>query len=153
MDKKPIKRKKELQALSRDHHQGLLLSWKIRTALSKKIELSRIKSYLDWFYKEHLLAHFEIEEKYLFPVLGNEHELVKKAIADHRRLSRLFNEENDLEKSINLIEEELEMHIRFEERILFNEIQMAANDDELQLIEKHHHNESFEENTKDRFWL
>jgi len=37
--KKPIKRDKVLQPLSHDHHQGLLLCWKIRTGIKKGIEL------------------------------------------------------------------------------------------------------------------
>ncbi|CDF79955.1 hypothetical protein BN863_22430 [Formosa agariphila KMM 3901] len=34
-DKKPLKRHKSLQPLSRDHHHGLLLAWKIRADLRK----------------------------------------------------------------------------------------------------------------------
>ena len=33
----PIKRSEYLKPLSRDHHQGLLLCWKIRTGLKKGI--------------------------------------------------------------------------------------------------------------------
>ena len=42
MKSKPIKRHKALQPLSRDHHHGLLLSWKIRAGFSKNIEPNRI---------------------------------------------------------------------------------------------------------------
>lgn len=116
---KPIKRNEALQPVSREHHQGLLLCWKIRQGLKKNIAPNRMKVYADWFYKEHLLPHFEIEEKYLFPVLGNEHELIIKATAQHRRLTRLFTDQQQLAKSLSFIEEELETHIRFEERVLF----------------------------------
>ena len=37
MHPKPQKRHKALQPLSREHHHGLLLSWKIRTGFSKDI--------------------------------------------------------------------------------------------------------------------
>ena len=56
----PIKRHKALQPLSRDHHHGLLLSGKIRAGFSKNIEPLRIKNYADWFFKNHLIPHFEI---------------------------------------------------------------------------------------------
>ena len=38
MQNKIQKRHKALQNLSREHHHGLLLSWKIRTGLNKNIE-------------------------------------------------------------------------------------------------------------------
>src|SRR5690606_36276296 len=69
-EKKPIKRDENIQPFSREHHHGLLLSWKIKTGFKKNLELERIKRYTDWFYKNQLLPHFEAEEKYLFPILG-----------------------------------------------------------------------------------
>ena len=148
----PIKRHKAIQPLSREHHQGLLLSWKIRTGLSKGVSTDRIKTYADWFYRTYLTPHFEEEEKHLFPILGNDNVLVKKAIAQHRRLERLFKSTSELEKSLNHIEEELEQHIRFEERILFNEIQKVANEQQMQSILEHHKETKFLESTTDWFW-
>ena len=141
-----------MQPLSREHHQGLLLSWKIRTGISKGVSVDRIKSYLDWYYNAHLEPHFHAEENYIFPILGNGHELVKKAISQHRRLERLFNNPTELKKSISLIEEELEGHIRFEERILFNEIQKVATEDQMNMVSDLHPETKFEENNADLFW-
>ena len=75
MKVKPIKRHKAIQPLSREHHQGLLLSWKIRTGLSKGVSTDRIKTYADWFYKTYLIPHFEEEEKH-------RHYLPNKLLAD-----------------------------------------------------------------------
>lgn len=44
---KPIKRHTALKPLSREHHHGLLLSWKIREGLKRNIEIPRIKKYID----------------------------------------------------------------------------------------------------------
>lgn len=148
----PINRNKALQGVSRDHHHGLLLCWKIRTGFSKNIKASRIKRYADWFYKTHLVPHFEIEEKYIFPILGKQNQLVKKALAEHRRLVRLFGEADNPHRSLSLIEEELEQHIRFEERVLFNEIQKVATVQQLTAILKLHTDEKFNDNTDDPFW-
>lgn len=148
----PIKRDKAIQPFSREHHHNLLLCWKIRTGISKGVAASRMKKYTDWFFEEHILPHFKLEEKYLFPVLGKEHKLVKKALAEHRRLARLFNEKKAVGKSLSLIEEELDAHVRFEERVLFNEIQQAATDDQLKTIKEEHTDVKFEENTEDEFW-
>lgn len=148
----PIKRNENLKSISREHHHGLLLCWKIRTGLKKEIPLGRIMQYSGWFYQNHLLPHFEIEEKWVFPVLGNDHELIKKALADHRRLRRLFESSDEWQKTLSLIEEELERHIRFEERVLFNEIQTIATEDQLMQIKIHHKSSDFSDNTKDPFW-
>ncbi|MCM4158278.1 hemerythrin domain-containing protein [Antarcticibacterium flavum] len=151
--KKPIKRHEALKPLSREHHHGLLLCWKIRQGVKLDVNMARIKSYTDWFRRHYLDPHFEAEEKYIFPVLGNDHELVKRALAEHRRLKRLFNQEADLAIAMNSIEEELDSHIRFEERVLFNEIQAVATEEQLADIEKHHNGIQFsDDDWKDHFW-
>lgn len=149
---KPVKRSKSIQPLSRDHHHSLLLCWKIRKGFSKDVAPERMKKYTDWFFEVQVLPHFEIEEKYLYPVLGEKNELVKKALAEHRRLKRLFKDKTDLVKSLGFIEEELELHIRFEERELFNKIQRKATEEELAVIAAKHKDEKFQENTEDEFW-
>lgn len=149
----PIKRNESLKAISRDHHHGLLLSWKIRNGIKKEIVPERIKKYVDWFYTSHLQPHFELEEKYVFSILGNEHELVKKALTEHRRLVRLFELNIASMKNLIQIEEELESHIRFEERILFNEIQTVATEEQLQQIKLSHSEGDFSDNLTDPFWL
>lgn len=147
----PIKRHKSIVPLSKDHHLALLLSWKIRTGFKKNIDPKRIKTYSNWFWKNHVQEHFEIEEKYVFPILGNEHPLIKKALAEHHRLKKLFESENEINNNLSLIEEELEDHVRFEERILFSEIQKVATEEELKNIEIHHQN-NFCDDWKDEFW-
>ena len=148
----PIKRNEALKPLSRDHHHGLLLCWKIRQGIKLNIEPERIQKYLDWFWMSYLKPHFEIEEQYVFPILGNENELVKQALAEHRRLKRLFENEGELSKTNSLIEEELEKHIRFEERVLFNAIQSVASSEQLIQIEIDCVDKCFYENLSDPFW-
>ena len=149
---KPLKRSKELQPFSREHHHGLLLSWKIRKGFTSNVETERIKRYADHFFETSLIPHFEDEEKYVFPILGNEHEMVKKALAEHRRLIRLFKKTTDVTRSLSQIEEELEAHIRFEERVLFPEIQKVATKKELQRVADHHTEIEACEDWDDEFW-
>ncbi|WP_308993161.1 hemerythrin domain-containing protein [Mariniflexile litorale] len=151
MSQKPLKRHKALQPLSRDHHHGLLLSWKIRAGFSKNIEPERIKTYADWFFKTHLIPHFEMEEHYVFSILEPENDLVKKALADHRLLKRLFANE-DIKLALSNIEEVLDKHIRFEERVLFPEIQKVATEAQLLDIEKIHKEADFIDKLDDEFW-
>ncbi len=150
---KPIKRHQCLQPLSREHHQGLLLCWKIRTGFKKGVEIARMKRYSDWFFDTQIKPHFAVEESLLFPILGNDHELVKTALSQHQQLTRLFQDSIEVEKSLGLIEKQLDQHIRFEERVLFNEIQQVANAEQLASFDEQHTESAFEENTKDQFWL
>jgi len=153
----PIRRHNALQPLSHDHHLALLASWKIRMGLRKSIEPQRIKKFCDFFYTSHLAGHFKLEEEYIFPILGAKHELITKALADHHALSGLFAQEQADINTLSRIEMELEEHIRFEERILFDEIQQIATEEQLSRIAAIHpggkrdiaHIESWE----DEFWL
>ncbi|MCF8258868.1 MAG: hemerythrin domain-containing protein [Flavobacteriales bacterium] len=148
----PIKRHECLQPLSRDHHHGLLLSWKIREGFKRNVEVERIKQYADWFFVHQLSPHFELEERSVFPILGNDHESVKRALAEHRRLRRLFVDMKDITRALHLIEEELEAHIRFEERVLFKEIEAMATLQMLTDVALMHADGEYNEVWEDEFW-
>jgi|SRR5690554_3818113 len=149
---KSIKRHKAIQMFSREHHYALLLCWRIRQGLKKSVELDRIKQLSDWTFKTYLKPHFEEEEKYFFPLLDEDDKLKKRAIAEHRRLERLFNDTSDIKRALNLIEEELEAHIRFEEKNLFNRIQEVAENEQLRKIEQLHQEIKPTDIWKDNFW-
>lgn len=148
----PIKRIEHLKALSRDHHHGLLLCWKIKTGLKKNVDPDRIKKYINWFWESHLKNHFEIEEKYVFPILGNEHDLVKTALLEHGELEHLFTSTENVQFNLEQIIDKLKSHIRFEERTLFNEIQKVATPEDLEKVYEAS-TDQFEEDWEDEFWL
>jgi iron-sulfur cluster repair protein YtfE (RIC family) len=147
-----IKRHLALQEYSKDHHQALLLCWKIQVGFSKGIAAERIKVYADWFYENHILEHFQKEEKYMFPVLGSEHKLIVQALEEHKILLALFTDTAQIEDSLKQIQTLLKAHIRFEEQILFNEIQSAATPQELEKIAQFHKDEKYVDNLNDVFW-
>jgi hemerythrin superfamily protein len=149
----PIKRSAYIQPFSRDHHHGLLLCWKIKTGLINKIVADRIKAYADWFYITHLLPHFDAEEKYIFPILGAGNELIKKALLEHARIKKLFEASDHIPQNLAHIVKELDHHIRFEERVLFNEIQACATPEQLESISHFHSEDKFIDNLTDPFWM
>lgn len=151
-NKKPMKRHKALQPWSRQHHFGLLFSWKLRKGFTKNIEIERLQEYAKWFFKNEIKPHFRDEEKYLFPILEENNELVERALKEHRRIKRLFNDTKSPEKSLNRLEEELDAHIRFEERILFNEIQKVATETQLEKITEIHNESQEILEYNDPFW-
>ncbi len=146
----PIKRNKALQPLSREHHQGLLLSWKIKKGISKSVAPERIADYIKWFHEHYLKPHFEAEERHLFPILGNEHPLVARALKEHAELTALV--EVNLHNNLNEFASLLEKHIRFEERVLFNELQETATADQLIHLEEQLTDTSFCGIWEDEFW-
>ncbi|MEP6260605.1 MAG: hemerythrin domain-containing protein [Gillisia sp.] len=152
---KPIKRHESLIPLSRDHHHGLLLSWKIRTGEKKGISTQRIYSYANYFFNSQLVPHFRLEENNVFPLLGAEDPLVKQALKEHRELESLFTKENGTGEDLTAIANLLEQHIRFEERILFTEIQNRAGEEALMNIEKMENgiNTPSPDDWNDKFWL
>lgn len=154
MEKKaPLKRDPALRHLSHDHHHGLLLCWKIRQGFKLGIEPARMKNYCEWFWTSYLDPHFEEEEKVIFPVLPEEDPLIKQVLSEHKRLRKLFSSWENPEKTLGQIEEELEKHIRFEERILFPEIQEKATVEQLEAIAANGKPEKFIENDVDPFWV
>ena len=154
MKKKAENKKVELTPLIEEHNEVILFCERIREALRNKIETERIKKYVDWFKTAYLDPHFEIETKYIFPLLGNNNVRVKRALANHRRLDRLFGETTELNKVLNKIEEELSSYIGFEERILYNEIRISASPQQLEEIENLHRKLDFSDDEwDDQFWL
>lgn len=152
MESTLVKRKKILLPLSKEYNHSLLLCWKIRVGFRKSVELERIKAYTDWFFKNNLKPHFTMEEDFIFPLLGKNNNFVKKALTGHRRLTRLFEDNTDIERSLSLLEEELENHIRFEKGQLLNEIQKIGHEKELDLIMKIYSESMSFEDWGDTFW-
>lgn len=148
----PLKRHKSLQPISREHHHGLLLAWKIREGFKNEIEPIRMKKYVNWFWNHHLQSHFEFEEKYIFPILGENNSMVIQAMKEHHQLKQLIHENDDIVTKLSQLETLIVSHIRFEERILFNKIQGIASDEQLKYIQENHDAIAVEEEWKDEFW-
>ncbi|MFN3760414.1 MAG: hemerythrin domain-containing protein [Algoriphagus aquaeductus] len=154
MEKKaPLKRHPALHHLSHDHHHGLLLCWKIRQGFKLDVEHDRMKTYCEWFWENHLQAHFEEEEKLIFPILPEDDPMIRQALSEHKRLRKLFFTWENPAKTLGQIEEDLEKHIRFEERVLFSVIQEKASATQLEVIAAQGDREKFVENGDDPFWI
>lgn len=89
MRNQPIKRSKSLMMLSKEHHYGLLTSWKIRRGIALKTEPKRIADFVINFWESHLNAHFIAEEEILFNTTN--HILIDIALEQHSKLRILIN--------------------------------------------------------------
>lgn len=153
----PIKRHPAIVSFSKDHHFGLLLVWKIRQGLNKAVNPERISNYVLFFFKEDLENHFKEEEQLLFNKLAIDDALRKRAETDHRSIYKLIVaiEKNKADATLlNQLADELEKHIRFEERELFNHLQNNIKADDLEVIARRFSNSGkiVDEKWEDSFW-
>ncbi|MGU9937055.1 hemerythrin domain-containing protein [Empedobacter brevis] len=149
-----MKRNEHIVLLSKDHHFGLLCSWKIEQGLNKKVELKRIADYVNYFWKNHLDEHFEQEEQILFPYSNDEYNNQIKT--EHTVLKGMVKmiihqPEKKLLEDFALY---LKNHIRFEERSWFPSLQEKLNESELEQIGKqlNHVHQNVDDNYIDEFW-
>lgn len=134
----PLERHALLRPVSREHQEALSFCWRVRRALEQGTDPAVQMQAAVAYYHQRLLPHFAIEEEVVFPVLGAMDPLVKRAVAEHRRLTRLFLSTADPLSDLSRIEDELEAHVRFEERVLFPAIQKAATEQQLERIDRMH---------------
>lgn len=154
----PLKRHPALVPYSREHHEGLLLVWKIRQGLRTGIEATRITEYVTHFFQYSLAPHFDREERFLFTKLAYHDPVRIQALEEHREIRKLLEL---LKNPVSLLErltafaDRLEAHIRFEERYLFNHLQHILPEEELQVILEKTAAESLvaETHWEDPFWL
>lgn len=142
--------------LSKEHHYGLLASWKIRRGFELATDQKRIAAFVIDFWQAHLNAHFIAEEEILFNTIT--HVLIDEALQQHvqlRRLLKLISQEGSSEQ-LTEFANLLEQHIRFEERQVFKMLQQELSEEKLTEIGKQleeMHSQPFEDNYKDEFWL
>ncbi len=148
----PIKRVSGLLQLSREHHYILLLSWKIKTGLDKHVELFRIRQYLSWFYRHHLLPHFEREEQMLFRLPGADHQHCQTALEQHRHIRAIIENPRADADELNRLQQLLRENVRFEERVLFRQIQQLPALQTAGVLQQPGHEARFSDNESDPFW-
>ncbi|MCE3283042.1 MAG: hemerythrin protein [Chitinophagaceae bacterium] len=120
----PVTRTQELQPLSRQHHNGLLFCLLLKKGLKLGADSDVMREFIQWFWFKDLSHHFELEENYLIPLKRGYPDLaedIDRMVDEHHELRNIINEIslNATSDAIDELQKSLEMHIRFEERILF----------------------------------
>jgi hemerythrin-like domain-containing protein len=153
-------RHKSLIPLSQDHYQGLLLAQQIRT--TDRVMIAGWSSdpkeqarFVAAFFRDHLVNHFEAEEKSLFPLIlqyvPSAEDRITELQREHRQLKdfaeRFGNSTaEEPERHLQQFSELLDAHIRKEERDLFPLFEAQAPADVLeqagQLLHRHYPDQS-----------
>ncbi|MBS1531669.1 MAG: hemerythrin domain-containing protein [Bacteroidetes bacterium] len=135
-----MKRSKSLLVLSRDHHHGLLLAWKIRQGVKVGADPKVITDYVAWFAKEELLKHFGEEETEVLIHLPDHDTLKQRTLAEHRRITGLISSitanGTAAEEELLSLANHVDDHIRFEERELFPYLETHLTPEQLDQIEQ-----------------
>lgn len=137
-----MKRHPALIELSRDHHKGLLLAQLMKKDAPPYKGLPTDPAgkcaYFHAEFEVKLKAHFEEEEKILFPNVSSASveikQLCEELIEEHQQLYTLKTQLNPEKPDTTIMHEAgrlLEQHIRKEERVLFQKIQETLSKDAL----------------------
>jgi hemerythrin-like domain-containing protein len=123
----PLKRREELQALSEDHHNALVIALRCRRLAAGNFDVDRAKfwaSVLE-FYALQIVPHFEVEETYLLPALRalGETEMAERILDEHERLRAMISDAVPDDAALDSFGQLLDDHIRYEERIVFEATQ------------------------------
>lgn len=138
-----MKRHPALIPLSHDHHDALSVARRLKRsadAPEPEIRIDAARAFIAFFDGE-TTRHFREEEELVFPLLAPEHPLVRRAVTDHARLRALVSMlDRDVDSAsvtgelVTRIATELETHIRFEERELFEAVQREVAAAELETV-------------------
>ncbi|HEX6915485.1 MAG TPA: hemerythrin domain-containing protein [Chitinophagaceae bacterium] len=134
-----VKRSQELQPLSRQHHNGLLFCLLLQKGLKKQADLEVMQEFIRFFWYHDLQHHFELEEKFLVPLKSGYHQLtegIDRMLQEHYQLRNIINEISIVGSyaSIAELRDQLDAHIRFEERELFPRIEEVISEQQRKAI-------------------
>ena len=132
-----MKRHVQLQPLSRQHHNGLLMAMLISKGIKKNASLDVMGDFISYGWRDELKEHFEMEESVLIPALEKKSfdpALTSQLLEEHRQLRLIVQKAIDhfaTAKDITAFASLLEKHIRFEEKIYFPRAEETLNETEL----------------------
>ena len=148
----PLKRHPALQPLSREHHQILLLGFKLRQGFRNNIDPKRMMNYCQWFFSSFLLPHLKKEETFLVQCLGHTSELISSLRENHKTVVKAFTNLNPSQSSLKELEQVVISHVRYEERNLFGEVQELLSEEDLQFLNSNLDELNFQDHLGDVFW-
>lgn len=137
MENPPLPRHPALQPLSREHFGGLVLARDLLRAGARDAtpgERRAVVRRLATAWREDLEPHFADEERLLGPLIESAAQF-RRLIAEHREIERLSREAArmaaEADPDAGLLADLgrlLHDHIRWEERVLFPEVEAAMSD-------------------------
>lgn len=136
-----MKRDKNLETLSWEHHDALVSAYRLKAGVEKKADVSHLRDYLLYIWANDLPHHFEQEEQALIERIRDKEGsqlVVERVLAEHKRFAVLAQEveawEGDVFEKIREFAVLLKEHVRFEERNFFPFVEENTSVEELAKI-------------------
>jgi iron-sulfur cluster repair protein YtfE (RIC family) len=148
-----VKRHTALQPFSREHHEMLLLAQLLKVDAPDYPKLPKTLNdkakYAHGIFESIIKAHFEREEKLLFPLIAGINAsidgLLHVLIDDHAELVFRFETlagEVNQQLAMHEVALLLEQHVRTEERVLFEQLQETLTPSQWKTIQENIKDES-----------
>ena len=142
-----MKRHAALVPLSRQHHDGLALGVMIQRGLcdgvgpASSAECERLRKQALDLWQLEFRGHFEVEERIVFPAAREAVDpgLVDALLGEHEQIRQQFAaleqaSESDAGPLLGRLRDTLVHHIRTEERVLFEAMQEAMDEQQLEAL-------------------
>ncbi len=132
----PLKRSKELSPLSREHHDGLQFVWKLRQGLENKTTMGKLKEFTIFYWQQHIKPHFFHEEQVLSKFIPEDNVLLKQMRIEHEMIRELILQlgQDSSAQIFSTLADIIYKHIRFEERELFQWVEVHLTKEQLEEI-------------------
>ncbi len=137
-----MKRNKNLQPLSRQHHNALMAVLLLKKGVQKRADVQVMQDFILAVWKDELQPHFEAEEKWLSVATHHPHltSLHQRMLQDHETIRKYIYQFYTTVSTHEIVQsfyELLEQHVRFEERTYFPALEQYLSVKELQIIGTH----------------
>ncbi len=132
-----MQRAVSLQPLSRQHKSALMTCLLIRKGVSKQASISVMSDFLLKCWQVEIKPHFEQEESSLIPALRTYPEgknFADAILRDHelwRTAMTHLEQANVTHRLLGDLADQLEQHVRFEERIVFPSLESSLSPEQL----------------------
>ncbi|MCF1713087.1 hemerythrin domain-containing protein [Flavihumibacter sp. RY-1] len=136
-----MQRAVSLQPLSRQHKSSLMTCLLIRKGVSKQASISVMADFLLKCWQQEIKPHFDQEERSLIPALrtypeGNNY--AEAILRDHelwRTAMTHLDQANVTHRLLGDLADQLEQHVRFEERIVFPSLETNLSAEQLNQLQ------------------
>lgn len=156
-----MNRTEYLRTLSWEHHDGLVVAFRLQQGLNKNADPATMRDYILHTWESALDHHFWQEEEVLVPELEtskNGRDLLRRLTDDHAYFRELIDRMDKKKKPdlkyIQDFADRLNRHIRYEERELFPFLEENLAPDRLESIGQflNDNHEKPNKNWSDTFW-
>jgi hypothetical protein len=141
------------RSLSQEHRQGLDFVSRLRNGIEQHICVERLRTYVLWYWTEHIKPHFYQEERILLPMMKGDEQMFKRIKDEHEYIRELILEIDmgPERREFVILADLIEDHILFEETRVFPHLQRSTDPFLIREIELKM-NPPKEKNWKDPFW-